>query len=346
MAIGDWVIGDFAPSNVVDAFYTQKEVTLTCASFKKDDGSDPVDEILQIQSKVAYGYDNSDVIGGTILQSYNPDDIVIVTDGFESFYGVISNVITPEDQMADNYIRYQIKIARFVPPKEAVYAGILPDGDETIWDDDWEMGYEKYGVVDCTDRGNSGGGSYVVGQEYPNLNVYSYDHISGVAYDPKYGWLMVPAYRHKIPNNLVGYSITIDLGRVYKQVVLNVGYGGQGKPVIGEFGEVTYVPANNIRDAKLTVNDKTYNVPWKAGESQNNIIVQSFYADINSQYLFLKVEVDWIIFQIQSITPLLEGQALSDTCIQNDNTIPVAGGPLYSQNGGARDPYYNTNKLR
>ena len=345
MAIGDWVIGDFAPSNVVDAFYTQKEVTLTCASFKKDDGSDPVDEILQVQSKVAYGYDNSDVIGGTILQSYNPDDIVVVTDGFESFYGVISNVITPEDQMADNYIRYQIKIARFVPPKEAVYAGILPDGDETIWDDDWEMGYEKYGVVDCTDRGSSGGGSYVIGQEYSNLNVFRNYEIGGAAYDPRLGWLMPTGTRHKMPNNLYGYALSIDLGRVYKQVVLNVGYGGPGKAVIGEFGEVNYVNVNNIRDAKLTVNDKTYNIPWKAQEGFNNIIVQSFYADINSQYLILKVEADWIVFQIQSITPLLDGQALSDTCQQQDNTVPFPGGPLYSGMWRAQDPYYNINKL-
>jgi len=325
---GDFIIGNFIPSKVVDISYSQKEVTVTCASLRKADGSYPIDEVIEAQALQVHGYDNSNVLqGGTVLQSFSSEDILIVTDGFESFIGAVIDVTVPEDQFRDDVIVYQIKIAHYIPPKESVGYSELPDGDETIWDDDWELGYERYesyGENSCVD--NSTVGKYVAGHDYDNVNVYNHEHILGQPYDPDYGYLEVPLYQHQIPYNLKGHTVAIDLGETYSQIILDIGYGGQGTPVIGEFGEVTYAPAVTMPDATLTINGVEYMIPWKAGESTTNIVVQKVVADIDSDHLVISVDTDWVMFTVQSISPVNGENYIPSQCTEEDNFVPPYGG--------------------
>ena len=309
---GDLIIGTFIPSHVGKIDYSQNEVTVTCASWKKSDGSPPDDEVNIIKGMVAHGYDNSNVIqAGTVMQSFNPDDIVLVTDGFESFLGVVADVVDPHDQHRDEVIVYQIKIARYLPPKEPTDAESLPDGDEDTWDDDWELGYEKYGTS------GSGGGNvcsisdnemstmtYTAGSSYDEVAVYSYEEIAGVPWQMGYGYLIPGQSKHILPYNLKGYTVTIQLDKPYTQAILSCGYGGVGKPVIGEFGEVTYEPVVNMMGARLWINNSHFVVPFNAGEDINSINIQAIAVNLNSDHIVMFVECeDFPVFNVQKNPP-------------------------------------------
>lgn len=334
----NFVIGDFIPSKVVNVNYSQKEVTLTCASFKKKDGSDPMEEIEEIQKKVAHGYDNSSVLqAGTVLQSFNPDDIIVISDGFESFIGLVADVVVPTDQFRNDLIIYQIKLAHYLAPKEPVESVNLVDGDETVWDDDWEAGYEKYSSSDCTVSSDNEVLSYIAGSNYDTVWTYNRkNRIEGQPYKEGYGYLEVPLNLHKIPYNLVGYTTVIDfgVGQEHDSILFNVGYGGQGKQVIGKYGEVTYQSATTMPKAKFFVNEVEYDVPWIAGPSIDDIIIQSVVVNQPIvRYLKLRVETSFNIFILQKVAPLDVEVEETSQCNKSTNQVSTVsiGGPLYGK---------------
>lgn len=275
--IGNWNIGGFIPTNIVTWDYTSKELILNCASFKKPDGSDPTEEIFQIMGKITSGYDNSSVLqAGTVLQAYLPEDVLVISDGFETFLGTVEDVIPVEDKWADEVIYYQIKIARFIPPKESLIAEELPDGDETTWDDDWEAGYEQYnGACDISSgsyggSGSSGGvtpldlhdyGIYQSSGTYEEVNVYRHEYMEGAEYDPRYGYLLPEGIRHTIPEDITGFTIVIDTP-VHDNVFVTTDYVGQYTPVVGAFGEQiheNYWDENWEMNPEIKVNSNDFN---------------------------------------------------------------------------------------
>ncbi|MDH7506190.1 MAG: hypothetical protein QHH15_00540 [Candidatus Thermoplasmatota archaeon] len=350
MAIGDWVIDDFIPSNVVNVEYKLKEINLTCVSFKKDDGSDPVDEILQIQDKVAFGYDNTSIIGGgTVLQSYDPDDIFTITDGYESFIGIVSNVTVSEDEDSDYYIKYNINIVRYIPPKAAVTSYELEDGDETVFDDDWEMGYESYSADGCKNNTSNIAATYKwVAGTRTAVSVYRHEYIQGQPYKAGYGYLMPGDLKDTFPVNLVGYTVVLFLHEAIKNVLFNIAYGGAGKATVGEFGEIIYVPATQIPDAIFSVNGHNYNIPWKAGNSIDNIIVKAFMLRVSDVideedrlengggYIAMRVSTPFPTFYLQSVTGITSEvtTTTSTVCEEKDNEVPVYQAPSGGMAGG------------
>lgn len=331
---GDLIIGDFIPSQVASIDYTKKDVTVTCISRKKDDGSYPIDEIMEIQTKVIHGYDNTNVLtGGTVLQSFSSDDIILINDGFETFIGVVVDVNVPEDQFRDDQIIYQIKIARYIPPNDPQSYTELPEGDETVWDDDWEEGYEEYGTGCGT---TSFPESYSAGHYYNNVTVYLPEEKAGLYKNEQFGWTGDFELMHTLPNNLKGYTVFIDLGNTYEQVIFTIGFGGQGNPVVGEFGEIRYEPPVTIPDANFYVNGDImevpwvgdlYKVPWIPGSGIDNITMQNVAVNIHNHYVVFRVETDLQVFIVQNIIPVTMEEAATVTCTGKsgsgkDNTIP------------------------
>lgn len=357
MAIGDWVIGDFIPSNVALEEYSQKEVVLTCASFKKDDGSDPVDEVLQVQDMVAFGYDNSNIIGGgTVLQSYDPDDIVTITDGFETFFGVVTNVITNENSESDLYIKYQIKITKYLPPKPAVSAYVLADGDETVFDDDWEVGYEQF--TECVNSSEQIASAYrwAAGTK-EGVTVYRHDYIQGAPYKAGYGYLQ--PYK-SFPVNLKGYTVVIKVKpSITPNLLFNIAYGGAGKATIGEFGELVYVAPTQIPDAIFSINGHNYNIPWTPGSSIDSIRIQAFLlkvsdvidsGDIDGEgyaYIAFRVDTSFVTFYVQMVSAVnSDVPTIPDVCNEKDNEVPVfqvPSGKLLASGGSRPSPVLYVN---
>ncbi|KYC53865.1 MAG: hypothetical protein AMQ22_00064 [Candidatus Methanofastidiosum methylothiophilum] len=343
--IGNWNIGGFIPSNVVTWDYTSKEVILNCASFKKPDGSDPTEEIFQIMDKITSGYDNTSVLSaGTVLQTYLPDDVLIISDGFETFLGTVENVIPVEDKWADEVIYYQIKLAKYIPPKEPIEAEILPDGDERTWDDDWELGYEKYNPacdISAGESSENGLNTYPNNYNtyrplgtYQDVNVYRHEYMEGAVYDPRYGYLLPEGIRHTIPYDITGYTVVID-AEVKDHIALSTDYLGKGTQMVGAFGEE--IPADTwgseweTTHPVLRVNSTDFEFNRAGVGGQIGLSQDAWINNLDSDKLVLSVEKTSQtpgIFVLQSISiPSSGGENGGGvTSVVSDKCVTKAGG--------------------
>lgn len=263
-----------------------------------------MEEILQILSLKAFAYDNTPIIpDGTVLQSYDPDDILIITDGFETFIGVVADVIYNEDDKGNQYIPYQVKLVKYIPPSDTFRLDFLASEGEDTWDDDWERGYEKYNPA-CNVGGSSSGeiggtqlynnyNMYQPGSSYHDVNVYRHEYIEGAEYDPRYGYLLPEGIRHTIPYDITGYTVVINT-EVQDHISLTTRYSGKGTQMVGAFGEE--IPPDPWGDdwsgvhPVLRVNSTNFEF-GRAGVGGSGSMVQSVWINnLNSDKLVLSVD--------------------------------------------------------
>ena len=295
MAIGDWIIGTFIPSNVIKADYGKEELTLTCGSFKKDNGDDPLLEIMEIEALVVEGYSNNQSFGGSILQTYPENKIITITDGHKTWYGSVVDVPCSIDSYGNDFIQYQIKLAVAEEMESAWSLLELPDGDEVTFDDDWEAGFETYDPCGNTTIERIGVSSYNAGKFYDNVKVYANTNIF---YNPNTGQYVVDNNYYRDSNGIVmGYGqdtmlpsqsqnvnkVVINLGKLVNSVTIVFVIKNQGVVTYGPYGQVIVGPTpESIKEkATLTVNGHDYVI------SSANGMYQTINVDLGGSYTMI-----------------------------------------------------------
>jgi hypothetical protein len=295
MAIGDWVIGSFVPSNVIKDDYGKEEITLTCGSFKKDNGDDPLLEIMEIEELVVEGFSNNVSFQGNILQTFPENKVYTITDGHETWYGAVVDVQSSIDSYGNDFIQYQIKLAVVEEVGDAFNVMELPDGDEVTFDDDWEAGFETYDPCGNTRIERIGVASYNAGKFYDNIKVYANTNIF---YNPNTGQYVMDNNYYRDSNGIVmGYGqdtmlpsrsqnvnkVVINFQQAVYSVTLIFVIKNQGTVSYGKYGQVIVGPTpNDLKEkAILTVNGQEFEI------SSVNGMYQTINVNLGGSYTMI-----------------------------------------------------------
>lgn len=112
MAYGEWDIGGYTPNWIITADYSslnERKLLLHCLA-EKDGIIDPRVEIAEFESLRCEAFTNTPLLaGGSCLQHLGGQKINI-TDGVQSWIGVISRIAFIEDRASALYIEFDIEI--------------------------------------------------------------------------------------------------------------------------------------------------------------------------------------------------------------------------------------------
>jgi len=130
---GSWSLNGKSPSAIIDVQLDPPKLTLKCVAVSKELGGvydDPLDEIKVFQGLRRWNVESVELLnGGTFVWGDRKHELLEISDGEHTYWGVIESVKWKIDTYSDDLIEYDIDLVIELPSDPSKFFNYKVFGD-------------------------------------------------------------------------------------------------------------------------------------------------------------------------------------------------------------------------